>query len=111
MSLESGHFTIYHGGSITSRNRNEDQSSLPKGIFNPAEADPGDWELEKLGDGRYILKCRGSPTGIKDGRIVAYVNWKDQDKAVEWNITRQEPEGLYLYAGSFSRCLLLLISE
>lgn len=111
MSLESGHFTIFNEGSIASRSRNEDHSLNPKSIFCPAEADPDEWEFKKLDNGRFILNCRGAPTGVEDDKVVAYVNKEDQKKVEEWTIIRREPEGLYMYVGPSSKCLLLSFSE
>lgn len=106
MSLNSGRFSIFNQGSLASRNRYKDHSLNPKGIFCPADGGkPGEWEFEKLENGRYILKCRGAPTGVEGDRVVAFLN--NEDQVVEWNIIRQEPQGLYLYVGSFSKWLLL----
>lgn len=100
MSLSSGRFTILgFGGSNTTRNHREDRSNGPKGVFSPADTnEPGDWEVEKLDNGRYILRCRKAPTGVKNNLLYAFLD--EHNKPEEWVITRRQPTGLYSYVGS-----------
>lgn len=99
MSLSSGCFTILNfEDSNTTRNRREDKSNGPKGVFSPADSnEPGDWDIEKLDNGRYILRCRRAPTGVKNHLLYAFLD--EHNKPEEWVITRRQPTGLYSYVG------------
>jgi len=69
----SRRFTIFNGQSNTTRNLAEDKSNNPKGVFSPADSkEGGDWELIRLPNGRFVMKCRGAPTGVKNGLLYAF---------------------------------------
>ncbi|KAF8586582.1 hypothetical protein K439DRAFT_1340544 [Ramaria rubella] len=92
--LPTDQYYIRNENDFAGRNRNEDKSLNPKGVFCPTDYNDPElastlcsWKLEALPNGRYRLKARGAPTGVQDGLLYAFL--EEKDKAEEWVITRR----------------------
>ncbi|KAF8586583.1 serine protease inhibitor [Ramaria rubella] len=89
--LPTDQYYIRNENTFAARNMREDRSLNPKGVFCPSESDPELWQLQALPNGRYRLKARGAPTGIKNKLLYAFL--LDESRAEEWIITKRKDEG------------------
>jgi len=94
--LPTDQYYIRNENTFAGRNRREDRSLNPKGVFCPTDSDPELWELVALTNGHYTLKARGASTGEINKLLYAFLI--DEDRAEEWVITKREttsPRALY----------------
>ncbi|KIJ94840.1 hypothetical protein K443DRAFT_683415 [Laccaria amethystina LaAM-08-1] len=88
MALESGTYLITslaqppHSASI-GRNNSEDKSLNPKRVVAlPPGVQRAVWDIEALGDDKYILNARDAPTAAIDGLIFAIL--RDEPAPTKW---------------------------
>ncbi|KAF8910925.1 hypothetical protein CPB84DRAFT_1762892 [Gymnopilus junonius] len=88
--LSSGQYVLrsQNGNVPVGRSVFEDQSTRPKKIGVTSDA----WNVERLENGRFILRNGGSPTTDINGKVYADVLGQN---IIEWVIKRQQKSGAY----------------
>ncbi|GJJ07984.1 hypothetical protein Clacol_002191 [Clathrus columnatus] len=99
MHLEPGYYTIHNGDNLVGRSLLEDFSLNPKTVFNATPDTESIWQVERLPDGKYILRNFEAPVAPINGvvKAVIYPNIDESLKIFEWEVTSRHYQGKNLY--------------